>query len=115
MKKVILIVEDEEDLIDIYKEMFKTLPDYNCTYCTDSGKAMSFIRNFKIDAVITDYNMAGFDGLELCKMAKLLHACKTVMITGVIVEKETDVDLWIDKPMNLEITWKLIKNLLGEI
>lgn len=66
--KRILIVEDEKDLLDSYKELVETA-GYGAIAVSDGYQALDSLdkNKGKIDLVILDLMMPGIDGLEVLR------------------------------------------------
>lgn len=69
--KRILIVEDEKDLLDSYKELVETA-GYEAVAVSDGYQALDSLdkNKGKIDLVILDLMMPGIDGLEVLRAMK---------------------------------------------
>lgn len=69
--KRILIVEDEKDLLDSYKELVETA-GYEALAVSDGYQALDSLdkNKGKIDLVILDLMMPGIDGLEVLRAMK---------------------------------------------
>ena len=67
-KKTILIVEDEKDLLESYKELI-TMGGYNVVTASDGYEGLDYLsRNVgHVDLVLLDLMMPGVDGLEVLK------------------------------------------------
>lgn len=68
LKKTILIVEDEKDLLESYKELI-TMGGYNVATASDGYECLDYLsRNVgHVDLVLLDLMMPGVDGLEVLK------------------------------------------------
>ena len=68
LKKTILIVEDEIDLLESYKELI-TMGGYNVVTASDGYEGLDYLsRNVgHVDLVLLDLMMPGVDGLEVLK------------------------------------------------
>jgi CheY-like chemotaxis protein len=68
LKKTILIVEDEKDLLESYKELV-TMGGYNVVAVSDGYEGLDYLaRNVgHVDLVLLDLMMPGVDGLEVLK------------------------------------------------
>ena len=62
----ILCVEDDETILEIYKELFSLL--FKKVYFAKDGvEGLDIFKNESIDIVLTDYMMPKMDGLEMCE------------------------------------------------
>jgi CheY-like chemotaxis protein len=71
VKKIVLIVEDNRDLLDSYSEALK-MGGYNTLKASDGYQALDLmIENVgDIDLVLLDLMMPGVDGLEVLRTVK---------------------------------------------
>ncbi|MFT6631255.1 MAG: CheY-like chemotaxis protein [Bacteriovoracaceae bacterium] len=72
-KKNIIVVEDDLELMDLYKDIFGELDSeiFNVVYATSGTEAFRKFSNQKFDVLVTDYKMAKGDGLTL--VDKIYH------------------------------------------
>ncbi|MBP5204510.1 response regulator, partial [bacterium] len=73
-KKNILIVEDDKDLLDSYKELV-SMAGFNPVLAEDGYKGLDYLAHNvgKIDLVLLDLMMPGVDGLEVLKVVNGDH------------------------------------------
>lgn len=66
-KKVVLVVEDDIDIMDVYKDLFGTLDKdlFSFVYAVSGSEALMKMKNQCFDILLTDYKMAKGDGLGL--------------------------------------------------
>lgn len=71
MGKTILIVEDEKDLLDSYKELAESA-GFSCMTAADGYQGLDILSSQlgNIDLLILDLMMPGVDGLEVLKAMK---------------------------------------------
>lgn len=101
-KYTVLIVDDEEDLVHLYKDVLELIPNLILITETDSQAALEFIRKNEVHILITDCNMPSVSGKELAKIGFDLHKTKVIMITGE-VDLELPEGVWSlhQKPFNI--------------
>jgi DNA-binding response OmpR family regulator len=97
MKKTILIVEDEKDIVkmleyNLQKEGFKTLS------ARDGEDALDAANRDHPDLVVLDLMLPGMDGLEVCKALK--QGAKTAMIPIIMLTAKVQES---DKVIGLEL------------
>ena len=117
-KEKILVVEDEEDILE--------LVSYNLTkngyivQTVDSGeKALSKIKDFRVDLILLDIMLPGIDGLEVCKQLKSdvqkTRDIPIIMLTAkgeeadIVVGLELGADDYITKPFSPRVLIARIK------
>ena len=116
----VLVVDDDEVTIDIYKEVFENMFDHVDTACDgeeaytkwSSGKR-------KYDLIITDLLMPKMDGFELIDKIRLRSPSQHIIVLSAIVdinEMRSILDLGIDgilvKPYNQEKMLKIFSRVL---
>ncbi|MBM3245031.1 MAG: response regulator [Candidatus Omnitrophica bacterium] len=68
-KKVILVVDDEPDFLEMIKIRLEA-NDYEVITAASGKEALDKIMNSKFDAVLLDVLMPGIDGLEVLKQIR---------------------------------------------
>jgi len=63
---IIVLVDDEEDILDIFEGFFEDT-DAQVTSFPSAKKALDFIRQNPVDAVVSDAQMPGMSGIGLLK------------------------------------------------
>jgi len=74
----ILVVDDEEIILDIFKEYLESTHNYKVLTATDGLEALEIIKSQKIDCCFTDLSMPNLDGLELVE--KVRHHDNTIPV-----------------------------------
>ena len=104
----ILIVDDEEYVRDLIKEVLMSL-GHEFELAGDGSAAFEILRKKTIDLVIVDRNMPGMTGIEVVQLIRQNPKTKTIkvlMCTGSSVTKEIDeafnagADDYILKPLS---------------
>ncbi|MBC2717746.1 MAG: diguanylate cyclase [Desulfobacteraceae bacterium] len=119
MTAKILIVDDDHAIRDSIQE-FLTILDFK-TYTAESAeKALSFLRTYHVDVVITDIIMNGMDGLEMTKVIKENYDTDIIVITGYTGDYSYEeaiskgADDFIFKPVKFEELLLRLKRVLRE-
>lgn len=68
----ILIVDDEPDILESFAFFLKKYKE-NLHFASSGNKAISILKNYKIDAIFSDFNMNDGNGLELYKYVERNH------------------------------------------
>jgi DNA-binding NtrC family response regulator len=91
MKRSILIVDDEQDLIDLLKRSLE--PDLDCRVATAASgeEALKRLSEGFFDLVLADIKMPGMDGLELLEIVKRKNPDQTVVMMTAFGEIDTAV------------------------
>lgn len=78
----LLVVDDEPPALRLFEDTFAQ-EKYDIYTASGGYEALDFIKNVKIDAVLTDLVMPGMDGLELLeKIKRISPSTMVIMITG---------------------------------
>ena len=81
-KETLLIVDDEESILDVASEFFKT-KGYRIVTANNGRMAADIIASEKIDCCFTDINMPEMDGLELAEHIRTLdNTIPVIIMTG---------------------------------
>jgi DNA-binding NtrC family response regulator len=82
--KRILIVDDEVTILSVLKRSLEKLEaGYIVSTATDSRSALAQLGEARFDLVVTDYKMAGMDGLELLQEVRSLQPeARTILMTA---------------------------------
>lgn len=121
MKKKILLVDDEVDLVEtvkyrLEKSGYEVIPAY------DGQEALDKARREKPDLIILDLMLPKIDGYKICRMLKFDTKYKhipIILFTARAQESdeklgyETGADFYIKKPYEPQILLSKIKELLG--
>lgn len=111
VKKKILIVEDSQDLLDVYKSRFD-LEGFHTRAARDGEEALATAVDFRPDIILLDVmmpNVHGFDVLDILKNTPKTSNIKIVLLTALsqpndkaraaasgaddyLIKSETDLD-----------------------
>lgn len=104
----ILVVDDEEDMRDLYARAL-TSEHFDVTLAGDSREALGHINKTAFDLVIADIRMPGMDGIELLEKVKQLRPSTDVIISTGYPAEETAIRAlrcgafdYITKPFTIE-------------
>jgi Response regulator containing CheY-like receiver, AAA-type ATPase, and DNA-binding domains len=119
--KRILIVDDEESILMVLKNSL-TLSgeDYQVATASSGDEAIDQLHQHKFDLVITDYLMAGLDGLELMAEVRVLQPeARVIMISAYGTDEleteaeELQVYRYLEKPIEIDVFRRVVKEALG--
>ncbi|MEW5961578.1 MAG: response regulator, partial [Chloroflexota bacterium] len=121
-RKRILIVDDEEPILVVLKKSLEKLdPGYEVDTATDGFAALDKLQTYQYDLVITDFNMASMDGLELMETIHYLQpAARVIMITAYgcdALEAEASrlqVYRYLTKPLEISSFRHVVQEALGD-
>jgi len=83
MRKKVLIVDDEADILEILEKFFKRKNRFDVIKFTNPLQALEEIKKGGIDLVLTDIMMPQMDGVELLKEIKSFNPkVKVIMMTA---------------------------------
>jgi DNA-binding NtrC family response regulator len=82
VKGKLLVVDDDPDSAELLRDGLARR-GHDCDACTSSQDALDRLRHDDTDLVITDVQMDGMSGIELCKEIRLAHPdVMTIVVTG---------------------------------
>jgi len=109
MEKKIIFVDDEQDLLELYREMFED-EEYTVYTESDPIKALDTIFNKRIQVMFFDLKMPGMNGIELCQKIRAKNKIAIIYaITGYssLFElseiREVGFDDYFKKPPKLDL------------
>jgi CheY-like chemotaxis protein len=122
-EKRILIVDDEAAILSVLKSSLKKLGvEYEVATAPDGQGALEQLKQRPFDLVITDYKMAGMDGLELLKAVRTLQPkARTILMTAYgndKVEAETrrlQAYCYLIKPLEIDNFRQIVKSALNDM
>lgn len=77
--KRVLVVDDEEVLRNLYSEVLSEA-GYSVATAASGAAALALVTAQPFDLVVSDYRMAGMDGVELVRRVKRLRAQLPVIL-----------------------------------
>jgi DNA-binding NtrC family response regulator len=116
--QVVLLVDDEEMVVTSIKSFLTLETDYEVVSFTSPKEALEFVKDNKVDLVISDYLMPEIDGIQfLAEVKEIQPEATRVLLTG-YADKENaikainDVGLYqyIEKPWENEDLKLIIRN-----
>lgn len=117
IKAKILLVDDDRAFRNEFKACFK---EYDFIEASSGQDALNILKKpHEIDLVILDVNMPGMDGIEvLVKMKRLVSDMNIIILTAygskdlVLEALRERADNYIEKPIDIEKTRKIIEKIL---
>ena len=92
MKKV-LVVDDEENIRQLFKEEFEEM-GYEVVTVADGVKALAAMDTAKFDLITLDMRMPGMDGIETLRRMKEKDRTLPILITTAYEEYKHDFGSW---------------------
>lgn len=121
MKKRILIVDDDADILTTYKKGLKESGLFEVDTFTDPEETLSNFKNGLYDFLIIDIRLPKMDGFELCdKMKAIDNKVKICFITAYEINyralrqvfPEPKLECFIQKPIEIG---KLVEGIKSEL
>ena len=120
-EKKLLVVDDDESYLNILKKIL-TKMEYAAEVATSSEEALKILEKEKYPLIITDLDMPGLDGVELCKQIKENDSKSIVYaLSGYITDYDTEdleksgFDGYLYKPAKLEVLKQAIEGAFDKI
>ena len=122
LKKRILIVDDEPDLVETLR-MHLELEDFECLVAHDGNRGLERAQNEKPDLIILDLMLPGMDGYKVSRLLKFDERFKNIpiiMLTAKALDEDkalgeqTGADHYMTKPFSMDKLVAKIQEFLGE-
>ena len=102
----VLILDDEQDLLDLYRDLLSKLPSQPEVFTANSGaRALALLNAEKFSMLLTDLNMPGMDGFQVLTIVRRrFPSLRTVVMTSMVDEQirarayAMGIDLYLEKP-----------------
>lgn len=120
-KRRILIVDDDEQIVELFEDVFGRDDRYSVRSARTGYDAGVLTEQFKPDLMILDYMLPDINGNIVCKTVRqnqALSSMKIIIVSGVVNPSEVEellnagADEFVKKPFNIEILLKQIDELL---
>lgn len=106
LRQKILILDDEQDILEIYQEILARLPSQPEIHTADSGpRAIALLESEPFKLLLVDLRMPAMDGFQvLAIVRRRFPALRVVVMTGVDDEQfrarayAMGIDLYLEKP-----------------
>src|SRR3989454_10941823 len=120
----ILLLDDDPDLLDMYREILAQLPSRPEIFTANSGtRAMAMLESEPFHLLISDLKMPKMDGLQVLSIVRRKYPhLRTVVLTSVVDEQfrsrvyALGVDLFWNKPsteQEIKMFLECLESLLG--
>ena len=116
MKKTILFVDDEPNILDGLRRSLRVMrKEWDMHFSLSGFKALEFLSENKVDAVISDMRMPEMDGARLLKEVRRISPCSVRIILSGYSEEEAilrtvgPAHQYLSKPCEPELLIETIK------
>ncbi|MBU1999126.1 MAG: response regulator [Candidatus Omnitrophica bacterium] len=122
MKKKILIVDDEEDILSMIKMRLEA-NNYEVITACDGNSGFDMARTENVNLIILDLTLPGMDGYQVCRLLKFDEKFKDIPIIMLTARGQQEdkqwglkvkVDFYMTKPFEAKELLAKVKELLGE-
>ena len=120
-EKKLLLVDDDESYLNTVKKIL-TKMEYAAEVAASSKEALKILEKEKFPLIITDLDMPGLDGVELCKQIKENDSKSIVYaLSGYITEYDTEnleksgFDGYLSKPAKIEVLKQAIEGAFDKL
>jgi CheY-like chemotaxis protein len=118
----ILIVDDEESVLTVLKDGLRMMENYEVATASDGSSALEMLRQVPFDLIVTDYKMAGMDGLKLLETVKSIQPSTKVILMTAYGTDEIQAEAirlqacqYLEKPVEMNTFQNVIEATLGNI
>ncbi len=123
MKKKILVIDDQEDLLELTQRILLSR-GYEVITLTDGEDAINVIKKESPHLVLLDMLMPGKDGAQICQEMKSdssIHHIPVILSTGQMFDENefsqeglTGADDYLMKPFEIDELLSKIENLISK-
>ena len=120
-KKKMLIVDDDNTYLKVLEKIFSKM-EYEAEFAGSSEDALKILETEKFPLIITDLEMPGLNGVELCKQIRKIDPKAIVYaLSGYIAEFDTEnlenvgFDGYLAKPAKIEVLKKAIEGAFDKL
>ncbi len=120
-KRKILIVDDDNAYLNVMEKIFSKM-EYAAEFAGSSEEALEILKKEYFPLIITDLDMPGLDGVELCKQIKKKDSKLIVYaLSGYITEYDTEnleksgFDGYLSKPVKIEVLKQAIEGAFDKL
>lgn len=120
LKKTMLIVEDNDDMLAFIESNFKD--EYNVITARDGQEGLERVKRNDIDLVLSDWMMPRMSGVELCRAvrsdANISHV-PFILLTAKTDDEskahgmECGADIYLEKPFSMQVLKSSIANMIS--
>ncbi len=120
MKKTILVVDDEKNIVSNIKEYLES-NDYNVITAYDGEKAIEILKSESIDLLILDLMLPKLSGEDVCKEVRKNLNIPIIMLTAKVGEEnrikgfEIGADIYLTKPFSLRELFTITKSIFRRV
>lgn len=117
MNKKVLFIDDNKDFFDLFYDL-AIESGFDPTFTENGYEALLFVKEDKVNAIITDIQMPIMDGMELIKHARAFNpripiiALTGLHYSGEKYAKKLGADAVFSKPFKMEDIVDQLKTLL---
>jgi DNA-binding response OmpR family regulator len=118
MKKKMLIVDDEEDILLFLSYHFNK-NGFDVTAAVDGILGLSEFEKDSFDIIITDIRMPNMDGIEMCTEIKKQDTTTPIIFLTAVTDDykilhamRTGADQFLDKPIKLDELTAIVNGLI---
>ena len=118
-RKIVVIVDDTEEIAQLIKETLNAEPDYQGVVVTDSALAMEVIRSVKASLIILDVYLPGISGIELYDLLQDDEATRKIPVLFVTAAHQDpnfakrNFAYYVAKPFDLDELMKRVTEICG--
>lgn len=92
MAKKVLLIDDDRAMLQVMRRYLENL-DFTVVFTDNGSEALMLARDSRPDVIVTDVDMPGLDGLELCKAVKSAKGTPPIPVIIISGRKTEDEDI----------------------